>query len=337
MQRRSVYVLSGEDLTLQFAEVRALLETYSPTSTCEQITQRLVTSDLGDSAKINQIEQRAAYCRFGGKLVSSGESIEKLVGDDFPLLEPDKTFAVASSSVGRKVCGDVGALIKSKTNAIVSLEAPDLLFQVEKADDQFVLGLSDQGYKKFSWRERRPRARRFFLPSAIYPKLARFLVNMSRIREDEYFLDPFCGTGSLLIEGSVMGMRTLGIDLTRWIARGALLNLKGFSLEHEAIIRADSTNFPLPLRRVDAIATDVPYGRASSTKGKQPARLIEEFLLAAADILNSQGQRSSYCVLMHPSHVEPSYDRKSFELAEQHMLYVHRNLTRAISVLRRIH
>ncbi|MCL4540656.1 MAG: hypothetical protein M1378_13845, partial [Bacteroidetes bacterium] len=230
-----------------------------------------------------------------------------------------------------------GALIKKKTDAKVSLDVPDLVFQLEKIESRFVLGLSDHGYKKFSWRERRPRARKFFLPSAIYPKLARFLVNLSRVKEGEYFLDPFCGTGSLLIESSVMGIKTLGIDLTRWIARGALLNLKGFSLDFESIIRADSTGRILPVRSVDAIATDVPYGRASSTKGKETAQIIEEFTRTAAEVLLTHGSRQKYCVIMHPSHVELAYDRKSFELCEQHMLYVHRNLTRAISVLRRTH
>ena len=79
-----------------------------------------------------------------------------------------------------------------------------------------------------------------------------------------------------------MGMKTIGFDITRWIARGARMNLRGFSLDFESIIRADSTYPRFPLNRVDAIATDVPYGRASSTKGKDTAQIIREFTAAAA-------------------------------------------------------
>ena len=203
------------------------------------------------------------------------------------------------------------------------------MFQLEKIDDgRIVLGFTKKGFKKFRWRERRPRARKFFLPSVIYPKLARLLVNLSRVKEGEFFLDPFCGTGSLLIESSLMGMKTLGIDLTRWIARGAAMNLKGLSLDYESILRADSTR-DLPFDRVDAIATDIPYGRASSTKGKDTFQIAKEFV-DAAGLLYAE----KYCVLMHPSHVELDLG-KNFELAERHFLYVHRSLTRAISVLRR--
>jgi tRNA (guanine10-N2)-dimethyltransferase len=329
----SVFILSGESLSLPPAEIISLLETYSPRSSHELVGKRVVISDLIDEDLVNKINSRAAYCRFAGALVSEGNEIEDLVGDEFPKIE--ESYAVRSETLDRNIWGEVGALIKNKTGAKVSLENPDILFHVEGDKGRYVLGMTTNGEKKFSWRERRPRARKFFLPSAIYPKFARVLVNLSRVKEDELFLDPFCGTGSLLIESTVMGVKSVGIDLTRWIARGALKNLKGFSLDFEAILRADSTLGTFPIKSVDGIATDVPYGRASSTKGKDTERIIEEFLYGAAGVLSPKGSTSRYCVVMHPSKVELRYDHKSFELAEQHFVYVHRNLTRAISVLRR--
>ena len=251
-------------------------------------------------------------------------------------IDPGKSFVVDSESLDRPTEGDLGALIKQKTGAKVSLENPDYVFQLEKVENEFFLGLSKNGFKTFSWRQRRPRARKFFLPSAIYPKLARLLVNLSRVKEGQYFLDPFCGTGSLLIESSIMGMKTIGFDLTRWIARGAKLNMKGFSLDFEGILRCDSTWPNLPLTKINGISTDVPYGRASSTKGKDTATIIREFTTAVANVVMAQGEceKPLYCVLMHPHNVDFDYDRSVFELVERHLLYVHRNLTRAISVLK---
>lgn len=331
----SLFVLSGEELSLPYAEIQALVETYSEVSRCEMLARRIIRSDLEDQELISRITSRAAYCRFGGSILSSGENLSDLARDlDKSTIEEGKTFAVSSETFDKPTCGDLGGLIKEKTHARVSLEDPDCVFQVEKAGDLMVLGISKDGYKRFSWRERRPRARRFFLPSAIYPKLARFLVNLSRVREGEYFLDPFCGTGSLLIESSIMGMKTIGMDLSRWIPKGARLNMQGFSLDFESIVRSDSTYKNLPFTSIDAIATDVPYGRASSTKGKDTTTIIREFTSAAGDALKSRHKKSKYCVLMHPSHIEFDYD-KVFELREEHLLYVHRNLTRAISVLRR--
>lgn len=326
----SVYVLSGEELTLPSAEVFALVGTYSKAS-CERLSRRVVVSSLDDDDLVSRVAERASYVRFGGRLLSIEDKPHELASSiSSSTIAKGKSFAVASESLDKETFGEIGGQIKSTTGAKVSLEEPDYVFQAEKLDDaRYVLGMSKKGIKKFSWRERRPRARRFFLPSAIYPKLARLLVNLSRVKEGEYFLDPFCGTGSLLIECSVMGIRALGIDITRWIAKGAALNLKGLKLDYESIVRADSTNKNLPFARIDAIATDIPYGRASSTKGKDPPQIATEFL-ASASLLNSD----KYCVLMHPSSVQLDLGGM-FELTEQHFLYVHRNLTRAISVLRR--
>jgi tRNA (guanine10-N2)-dimethyltransferase len=224
--RGSVFVLSGEELTIPFGEIRALVLTYEPSALIQRKARRIITSTLSDEKLIEKVTQRAAYCRFGGKLISESNEASSLTQDfETDIIPKKRTFAVDSVSLTMYQCGEIGAKIKSMTNAKVSLGNPDYVFQAEAIPEGLIFGLSKQGYKIFEWRHRRPRSRRFFLPSAIYPKLARALVNLSRVRENERFVDPFCGTGSLLIESSMMGMKTIGIDITRWIARGAALNL----------------------------------------------------------------------------------------------------------------
>ena len=339
-----MFVLSGEDLTIQRAEIAALVDAYVWPSrhVIEDLGQRVVVTELGDMEIISKIADRAAYCRFGGQFISSGSNLADLLVDFPPQLVPhEKTFAVASETLPKSTCGDLGAMIKQRTAAKVSLEKPDVIFEVDHTESQeYALGVSCSGFKSFSWRNRRPRARRFFLPSAIYPKLARLLVNLSRVREGQYFLDPFCGTGSLLIEASLVGAQVVGIDITRWIARGAQLNMKGFALGYEGILRADSTYRNLPFAMVHAISTDVPYGRAASTKGKSTDRILREFIAAASEVLSNRSRntvqeaRPRYCVIMHPSQIELDFDKSLFAVQERHHIYVHRTLTRAITVLR---
>ena len=331
MSNGSIYVLSGEELTFPAAEIHALVETYSNESSVN-LGSRVVYSKLSDHALVSRIASRAAYCRFGGTFVSEAQYFDGLVSVlDAKSIEQGKTFAVASETIERGEYGELGGKIKEVTGAKVSLESPDYLYQVEKTANGFVLGVSRDGYKKTSWRERRPRARKFFLPSAIYPKLAALLVNLSRVKEAEVFLDPFCGTASLLIEASVMGINTIGIDLGKWVARGALQNMRMFSKQDYLILRGDATS-RFPLTKVDAVSTDVPYGRAASTRGKETTRIIREFTSSLEEIL----PKGRHAVIMHPSHVNLELGSKSFQVVEQHLLYVHRNLTRAISVLRRI-
>jgi tRNA (guanine10-N2)-dimethyltransferase len=336
----SLFVLSGEELTLPFAEINALTSTYSNSYQIRRYGSRIVTSTIKDPNSIQKITDRAAYCRFGGALISKSKDLDSLAAPiEKELVETNKTFAVASFSLSLDQCGEVGAKIKSKTAQRVSLENPDYVFQVESTPEGFVLGLSSSGYKKFLWRTRRPRARKFFLPSAIYPKLARALVNLCRVKEGEFFVDPFCGTGSLLIESSLMGMKSIGVEITRWVSRGARLNLEGFSLPFESIIRGNSS-FSLPFLEIDGIATDVPYGRASSTKGLTTKAILEDFLRCVTTCMHSTATRKKFCVVMHPSTINLreiiQNQGNSFQLQEQHLLYVHRNLTRAISLLVRI-
>jgi tRNA (guanine10-N2)-dimethyltransferase len=322
----SMFVLSGEELSLPFAEIRALAGAYSSQPKVEFLGKRTAICSISDESIVNKISKRAAYCRFGGLLMSRSESLMRLPSSlDMNL--KGKSFAVDSLSIRREDYGELGGAIKEKTGATVSLENPDYVFQSEKLGSEFLLAFSTGGRKTQSWISRRPRARKFFLPSAIYPKLACALVNLSRAKEGDVFLDPFCGTGSLLIESQLMGIQSIGFDLTRWIARGALINMKQFSLEY-SILRADSTG-SIPLKRVDAVATDVPYGRASSTKGRTTQEIIEGFLSSIGGVLPSK----ACCVVMHPSCNRA--ESNSFQLIEKHSIYVHRSLTRVISILER--
>jgi tRNA G10 N-methylase Trm11 len=78
------------------------------------------------------------------------------------------------------------------------------------------------------------------------------------------------------------------------------------------------------------VATDIPYGRTSSTKGKGG----EDVLRLALSVLPSLLRSGSWAVLMHPRQLEIQ-SSKELALEGEHDLYVHKFLTRTISILRR--
>ena len=86
----------------------------------------------------------------------------------------------------------------------------------------------------------------------------------------------------------------------------------------------------LPFRSVDAIATDIPYGRASSTLGDMSSNLFRE-LVENASLCLKNGRR---LVVMHPKEVSP-VETKGFEQVSRYDFFVHRNLTRNITVFQR--
>ena len=82
----------------------------------------------------------------------------------------------------------------------------------------------------------------------------------------------------------------------------------------------------LPLQGLDAIATDPPYGRGSSTRGLRVNDLIKEFLHGVPESMN----HGAHLCISAPSEVElrDLACEAGFEVKEQHSAKIHRSLTR---------
>ena len=215
----------------------------------------------------------------------------------------------------------------SGIDAKIDLRAPEYELTLVRADEDYLAVTSPMSMTQ-RWSQRRPRRRPFFHPVAIFPKLSRALVNMTRCKEGDIFVDPFAGTGSLPIEAHIVGARVVSLDRADAMVKGAVANMRHFGQEWLGVVRADSAS--LPLAGADAVATDVPYGRASSTGGSTPADLLGRFLSAVAGVIRP----SKFLVVMHQKEVKVGGGGE-FVLVEEHDLQVHKLLTRTISILRR--
>ena len=50
-----------------------------------------------------------------------------------------------------------------------------------------------------------------FYPISLNPRMARAMINVAGIKNNEIMLDPFCGTGGILIEGADMDLNIIGL------------------------------------------------------------------------------------------------------------------------------
>jgi 16S rRNA G966 N2-methylase RsmD len=314
---RSLVLLSGERTSVPEAEARALFLTYDPESRFESPEKRILLVDsLADPFVIGS---RVAFSRRVGLLIEGPPDVRsQLCGKRVRFRDFDLG--------GGRPCPDPESILRG-VDVKVDLVNPDFEFTLVRGKKDY-LALTRPREMSQAWSLRRPRARAFFHPSAIFPKLARALVNLSRFREGEVFLDPFSGTGSLGIEAFEAGAKVVASDQVAKMTRGSLSNMRFFGQMWLGVIRADA--FSHPVRQVDAIATDLPYGRASSTRGSQP----EDIVRKAIETLPLLLRKGSRMVLMHPQtlKIEAPAD---LALEEEHHLYVHKLLTRTITVLRR--
>ena len=96
------------------------------------------------------------------------------------------------------------------------------------------------------------------------PKIARIMVNLAARGQSGTLLDPFCGTGTILMEAMLTGLSVLGSDNDQAAIDGTRANLEWlshtYSLKPDSyqLITADATHISEHVQSVDFIATE-PY------------------------------------------------------------------------------
>lgn len=192
----------------------------------------------------------------------------------------------------------------------------------------FGLKLGEIDSKQFTARS--PKRRPFFHPTALTAKLARCMVNLSRAESRSLLLDPFCGTGTILLEAGMIGCQPIGIDIKASMVKGSLNNLRNYSVKETGLILSDARK--LPLQSVDCVSTDPPYGRSSTTMGIKKRDLLIDFLSNLKDIIKKGG----FISIAAPKEEEISSMGRDigYKLIESYQIRVHRSLTRELAVFK---
>jgi len=344
---RLFFLVSGENPTLPSSEVKAILEaegfTYQP---LEPLTQ--VLRLRADPECIKAIESRSALARVCGLEIldceASAEDIFRNVkkADIASYIGDGESFAVRVKRVrgsspdidGLILERKIGRIILDVTEGIrVDLKAPHREFLGILADDRFVFGLKAAEIKADGFARRGPPRTPFSHSAAMTPKLARCMVNLAQPKTGDLVLDPYCGTGSFLVEAGLIGCRVIGSDVKRNMIEGSLMNLSLHGVEPEGVAVADARSLPLPTGSVDCIVTDPPYGTSATTLGLERREVFDSFFSAAGDLM---GKGRRIC-LAAPETVGVSEigERLGFKHEESHLIYVHRSLTREIAVFAR--
>lgn len=180
--------------------------------------------------------------------------------------------------------------------------------------------------KDFS--KRKPNRKPFVKPVSMNPMTARVMVNLSR-KDKGRILDPFCGTGGILIEAGLMGMKPFGVDIDEEMLRGCKRNLEFFGLKAD-VRRGDARNLEKSFGRnfFDGIVTAPPYGRLSSTKGSDTESLYNDSMKSMEMVLKP----GCFLVISAPTHINI---KTKMKLIEIHRERINRSLERKIIVYRK--
>lgn len=339
------FLLSGEFETLSFSELKAILAaegfSYNITEKLDQ-TVRLTAN----VESVKEVERRSAYTRVCARELftcdANSEAINQAAAaTDFQtVLQRGETFEVRVRRIKEYSAKDDTMQIERQLGKhilehapknSVNLKTPDKTFFGVLTNHKLIFGLRLAQIQPKPFVDRRPRKKPFFHPSAMNAKLARCMVNLAQARTGDAVLDPFCGTGTTIIEAALIGCKAIGADVQRRMIKGAEENLRHFGTGAEALIIADARQ--LPLISVNCVVTDPPYGKSATTL-RSSTKAVVKAVLKSVYALLSDGQR--ICIASPKTlHIAELGENLGYTHIESHFAYVHSTLTREVVVFKK--
>lgn len=323
---RAFIELSGEHPTLPRAEALATMA-----------SEHVEVRSLAFGPHLLRLEAVGPVERAARRLGLAHLVCEEIASGDFESIrafarEQDlcgRTFRVRVRGLGveinaRAVEGPLGA--DFGRTGCVDLEAPQIDYRV-LVGEEFVLGRIVHRVDRARLEATKVARRPFSRPISIHPKFARALVNLAGVPTAGTLLDPFCGTGGILLEAAEMGLRAIGFDRDPAMVRGTRTSLRQANDAADLGI-GDAGCLPVRPTAIHGIATDPPYGRAASSRGESVDRLYARAFDAFAGVLPKGG----HAAVILPNVRSVELGSASLELVEAHALRVHRSLVRHFCV-----
>lgn len=158
-------------------------------------------------------------------------------------------------------------------------------------------------------------------PTSLSPKLAQAVVNLTGKKEGK-LLDPFCGSGGILIEAGLMGYDITGFDIDRIMINRSRINLEHYGVRKYNLKIFDATKVN---EKYDCIVTDLPYGR-NSKLSKDIETLYRDFLKKAYDY-------TDFAVILFPDFTDYKKMLGKWKKVLSFDYYLHKSLSKKIVVL----
>ena len=294
-----IYRLAGENLELAEAELNGFLEAVN---TDEEVSRdgRLAFTEPHP----NQLK----------RLALTHEVAEEIDPEEF---RPESSYAVRVENMTEneiekeEIENEIGEKLSTEDN-FVDLENPDIIVKIYVNEDNRIYGELVEDIQRGLFDKRSNENRPFSSPISMDPVLARVLVNLSGTSAGEFILDPFCGTGGILIEAGLCGIGVKGLDIQEEMVSGTEKNLENYGILNHEIRKGDISGIKEIFNEYHAIISDLPYGKAS----KETDEAVEKFL----DLIEDLEEKT---VFMYNEASLGGYDA-------DFKIYVHKNLTRYI-------
>ena len=311
----SFFVLSKDYLELATDEIISLAKMYDRFSKIKIISNLVIVQS---KTNWNEIAKRATFVK------TSGQILRKMSGlfldeENVGVLKNAKTFVCRIVNLSSnqfdipELESSMGDMISKFSHAKVNLENPDITVYLIFTNNENFFGFS----KRVKDQVRPKKIKKY--PHELDWKLTRLMINLIGLKKGETVCDPFCGTGTTLLEAESMGIHGIGLDFDEKMCEIAKANLKVNRYNSE-VIKSEFQGLSKISDRFDGIVTDLPYGTASKTSEK-PQEILKKFFA-------SLPKRKKVAIMYKK---ELDFNSKLRGLKKYH-IYRHKSLTRTILI-----
>ena len=316
--------LSGENATLPFAEIECV-------ATILDRRLQVAVADSPDPAATRRLAMTHVVLEYLGECEPALGSFRDLLKE--LAIETTQPFAgrvkkVHGGCTERNPASQQAfeRLIGTMIAGPVSLHNPVEEYRAILSEDRCYFGRVLFRIDRGAYDLRNPGKREFFHPGVMMPRMARTLVNLSCAGAGDIVLDPFCGTGGILIEAELLASEAIGSDFDPMMIHGCRENVK-----HSHLMLADTTRLPFRDQTIDAIVTDFPYGQSVCIKKADTMDQLYTDALAEMARVLKPGRHAVVVTHKDISHIAARH----LTVLQSHEQRVHKSLTRRILVLRK--
>ncbi len=329
-----LFELSKEHPVLPQNEIISVLNAENILYTINEKNDDIVNISTDSDIKlIKDAANRLSHIFFVDELYFSClnqiSEIEKMAKTNFI----DLPGSIAIRYTNRSKNSNYKEIIKKITdiytkNKKVNLKNPDNEIRVFINDSKIYVGKKIISVDRRQYEKRKVQFRPYFSPISLHPRIARALVNLSGINKNEILLDPFCGTGGILLEACLIGVNVIGSDIEEKMIQGSKETLDFYKLNNYQLIHSDIGDLIKHIILVDAIVTDLPYGKSTTTKGEDMNKLYKRSFEIFAEILKPKKKAviglsdKNWAIKIH----------KNLKLKNIYEFRVHKSLTRYFAV-----
>ena len=311
----SFFVLSKDYPELASAEIIAISKMYDRFAKAKVISNLVI---IQSKTNWTEITKRASFVRVSGQILRKMSGLFLDEGN-FQILKNANTFVCRIINLSTKqfdipeLENSMGDMISKFSHAKVELEDPDITIYLIFTDKESFFGFSKRVIKI-----NRPKKIKNH-PHELDWKLTRVMINLIGLKEGETVCDPFCGTGTTLLEAESMGIHAIGLDFDEKMYKISKENLKANGYKSK-VFKSDFQELSKISEKFDGIVTDLPYGIASKVSEK-PEEILKKFF----SILPKRKRMA----IMYKKELDSNLELGGLKKYE---IYRHKSLTRTILI-----